>query len=315
MIYSPRTHLRASLQKRRRKGAALLAVLWVIALLIVVVGSVSTLLTPDIEMSGTRRQVFRARLLAESGLALALHPDVKPDDPILFREVAPGEGYKVTVIGEDSRLNPNVLLERQDRDTLRRVFRFWGLDLLQQDALINYLIDWVDPDNAVQNPGAEQRAYGRKDMPFNRPFRSVEEMSLVKGMQDVERLYPNWRDWFSVYASGVLDVNEAAPEVLSAVTGADIASCQRLRARRLGRDGIPNTKDDAPVTDIQTAISLLGTSTNNPQQLSSILSVTSTTRRILCTAQAGDTTRELGVVVQGAPGQAVSGQMLWLGEK
>jgi general secretion pathway protein K len=308
--YHPRTN-----SQQNRSGAALLAVLWVIALLILLVGSVTMLLTPDIEMSGTKRQILRARLLAESGLALAMHPDVRPDDPILFREFGPGEGYRVTIVGEDGRLNPNILLQRQDRDTLRRVFRAWGLDILQQDALINYLIDWVDPDNAVQNPGAEQRAYGRKDMPFNRPFRSIEEMSLVKGMRDVEQLYPNWRDWFSVYASGVLDVNEAAPEVLSAVTGADVMLCERLRARRLGKDGIPNTKDDAPLPDLQTALNLLGVTSSSLQDLSGILSVTSSTRRIVCTAQSGDTTRELGVVIQGAPGQGGGGEMLWLGEK
>jgi hypothetical protein len=175
-------------------------------------------------------------------------------------------------------------------------------------------MDWVDPDVFERSPGAEARAYGRPGFPFNRPFRSVEEMSMVKGMQLVEQAFPAWRTWFSTHASGVLDVNEAQPELISALTGADITLARQFRTRRLGPDGIANTKDDLPAPDLAIAISRLGIN-GNPQQLATLLSVSSGTRRIISSARVGNLTRQLGIVVQGAPGQTGVGAILWMAER
>lgn len=282
------------------RGSALLAVLWIIALLSLLVATTSLLVMQDVDTVGTRRQMFRARMLAEMGLAFAAHPDVKPDDSLLHQQIAEGEGFDVEIRGEDGRLNPNALLQRGDRDTLRRVFRYWGMDLAQADALIDAMTDWVDQDSFTMPKGAEFRQYNIPGMPFNRPFRSIEEMSLVRGMAQVEAVYPGWRDWFSVHASGSLDINEAEPEVLAAVTGADIVTCQQLLTRRLGRDGIRNTQDDARFPDLQTALRLLGVA-GNAQGAVSGLSVQSSTRRIISQGTTGGFTKAITAVVQGSP--------------
>jgi len=300
---------------RRRSGAALMAVLWIVALLIALVTTTSLLVMQDVEYDATRSQIFRARLLAETGVSLAMHPDVRPEDPLLHQMLEGDEELHVEVTGEDGRLNPNVLLLREDRDTLRRVFRYWGIeDLPTADALINYLLDWIDADVFERSPGAEARAYGRPGMPFNRPFRSVDEMTLVKGMDVIESLYPNWRDWFSIHASGVLDVNEAAPEIVSAVTGADLVMCQQFQARRLGPDGIRNTEDDLPAPDLSTAMARLGIA-GNPAQLAAVISVQSNTRRIVSTARVGKLTREIALVMRRLPGRGGSPGILWLSER
>jgi hypothetical protein len=300
-----------------RRGAALLAVLWVVALLIGLVAAASLLLVQDLDFNNTKRQVFRARMIGESALAIAMNPDVKPDDPLLRQVLGPDEKYEVEMVGEDGLLNPNTLLQREDRDTLRRVFRYWGLNPQQSDVVIDALLDWTDADDFVRVRGAESKAYGRKDMPFNRPFRSVEEMSLVRGMREVEQIYPDWRNWFSVYASGALDVNEARPEIISAVTGADIRMANQLRATRVGRDGILNTQDDAPFQDLSSAVALLGVGGVPMEVLSQILSVNSTTRRILVKVQVGDFQRQVAVVTRGAAGPGGAGgptAILWMGE-
>jgi general secretion pathway protein K len=297
------------------QGAALMAVLWIIGLLILLVTTTAMLVMQDAEFDATRSQIFRARLLAETGVSLAMHPDVRPDDPLLHQRLDGDEELHVEVTGEDGLINPNVLLLREDRDTWRRLLNFWGIkDLQASDAIINALMDWVDPDVFERSPGAEARAYGRPGFPFNRPFRSVEEMAMVKGMHMVEEVFPAWRTWFSTHASGVLDVNEAQPELLSALTGADVTLARQFRSRRLGPDGIPNTQDDLPAPDLGIAMSRLGIS-GNPQQLSAILSVSSVTRRIISTARVGDLKRQLGIVVQGAPGQSGMGAILWMAER
>jgi general secretion pathway protein K len=295
-------------------GSALLAVLWIIALLSLLVATTSLLVMQDVDTVGVRRQMFRARMLAEMGLAFASHPDVKPDDPLLHQVVAEGEGFDVEIRGEDGRLNPNVLLQRQDRETLRRVFRFWGMDLVQADGLIDALIDWTDQDSFTQPKGAEFRQYNIPGVPFNRPFRSVEEMSLVRGMAQVEAVYPGWRDWFSIHSSGALDINEAEPEVLAAITGADIVVCQQVQARRVGRDGIRNTRDDSLLPDLQTALRLLGVP-GNPEALIGILTVQSNTRRIISHGTTGGFTKSIVAVVQGSPqGGGVASTILELVE-
>lgn len=286
---------------RRVRGSALLAVLWVIALLAMLIATTSLLVMQDVDTIGARRQMFRARMLAEMGLAFAAHPDVKPDDLLLHQEIAPGDRFDVEIIGEDGRLNPNVLLKRNDREAMRRIFSFWGLQLLEADALIDAMMDWTDQDSFLQPKGAEFREYGTPGLPFNRPFRSVEEMSLVRGMAQVEALYPQWRDWFSIHASGMLDVNEAAPEIVSALTGADPYIAQQFFARRLGRDGIRNTLDDVVEPDLSSALRRLGIAID-PQAAAGLLSVASTTRRIVSHGTTGGFTKSIMVIVQGGIG-------------
>jgi len=281
-------------------GSALLAVLWIIALLSLLLATTSLLVMQDVDTVGVRRQMFRARMLAEMGLAFAAHPDVKPDDLLLHQVVAEGEGFDVEIRGEDGRLNPNALIMRGDRETLRRVFRFWGMNLTEADALIDALTDWVDQDSFTMPKGAEFRQYNVPGMPFNRPFRSVDEMALVRGMAQVEAAYPGWRDWFSVHAAGTLDINEAEPEVLAAVTGADIVVCRQLEARRLGRDGIRNTQDDARFPDLATALRLLGVA-GDAQGLAGVLAVQSGTRRIVSQGTTGGFSKSITAVVQGSP--------------
>lgn len=305
-LYSP-------LSIRRHSGAALLAVLWVIALLIGLVAGASLLLTQDLDAAAAKRQIFRARMLAEGALAIAMNPDVKAEEPLLRRQLADDEEYEVQMTGEDGLINPNVLLQREDRETFRRIFRYWGMTLPQADALIDALIDWVDADDFKRINGAESKAYGLNGMPFNRPFRSIEEMAMVRGMQEVEQAYPEWRTWFSVYASGALDVNEARPEVISAVTGAQIRLAQNLRTSRLGRDGLLNTQDDTPMPDLTSALAMLGIANANPTAMAGILSVTSGTKRLVVRVRVGDLKRELSAVVRGGIGQGATA-ILWMSE-
>lgn len=300
MMLPFKIHGNQSARARASSGAALLAVLWVIALLIGLVAGASLLLTQDLDAAAAKRQVFRARMLAESALAIAMN-DVQPDDPLLRRQISEDEEYEVQMTGEDGFLNPNILLQREDRETLRRVFRYWGMTLPQADELIDLLIDWVDADDFRRIKGAEKKEYGRTGKPFNRPFRSIEEMSMVRGMEVIEQAYPEWRTWFSVYASGALDLNEARPEIVSAVLGVDMRSAQSLRRTRLGRDGLLNTQDDA-ILDLASALALLGI----PNVNAANVGVQSATKRLVIRVRVGDLTRELSAVIRGAIGQGAT---------
>lgn len=310
------------------RGSALLAVLWIVALLTLLVGTTTLLLREDVETAATRRQMFRARLLAEQGLAIACHPDVKQDDEALLRhEVEKGIGWIVEMEGEDGRINPNRLIESRDRITLGRIFTAWGLKSDEREKLVDAMFDWVDPDDFTSGlGGAESKFYNTKGYPFNRPFRTVDEMALVRYMDAVERIYPNWRSWFSVEASGTIDVNEASAEVLSAITGANMVNASSIVARRVGPDGKLHTKDDALFQDVQTALLALGVSAVGGapgQGAPSILGVQSAITRIKSTGVTPDFRRTIYAIVNRptspTPGAAAAGggatQILRFGEE
>ena len=288
-----------------------MAVMWIIALLTMLVGTAALLLKEGVETINARRDVFRARMLAEAGLAIGASPEVKPDDQTLLRrEVAPDEGFIVTVNGEDARINPNRLLMNEDpinRGVWLNIMRAWGLKLDEAEIVVDSLYDWVDQDDFQRLHGAEKKFYNTPGMPFNRPFRSVDEMALVRGMGEVERRYPNWREWFSVYSSGTVDVNEASAEVLVALTGADPTMAQQFVARRSGADGIRHTEDDVLYQDLPTALRMLGVSASNPQLSGSVLGVHSSIVRIESVGVVGPFKRKLFAVINRGLGQIGGG--------
>ena len=297
--------------KRKERGSALMAVMWIIALLTMLVGTAALLLKEGVETINTRRDIFRARMLAEAGLAIGANPEVKPDDQnLLRREVGPEEGYIVTVNGEDARLNPNRLLVGDDpanRGVLLNIMRAWGLKLDEAEIVVDSLYDWVDQDDLQRIHGAEKKFYNSPGLPFNRPFRSVDEMAQVRGMGEVDRRYPNWRDWFSVYSSGVVDVNEASAELLVALTGADPTMAQQFVARRAGADGIRHTEDDVLYQDLPTALRMLGVSSSNPQLSSTVLGVRSSIVRIESIGVVGPFKRKMFAVINRGLGQVGGG--------
>lgn len=104
---------RNGLMKARlsHSGFALLVVLWSIGIMSVTVVGLTTLVQVQLEEHAAQARQFRARLLAESGLAVALCPQVKRGDPILQKKISAELGYEVTICSEGERLNLNALLQ------------------------------------------------------------------------------------------------------------------------------------------------------------------------------------------------------------
>ena len=208
--------------------------------------------------------------------------------------------------------------------TLGRIFTAWGLKSDEREKLIDALIDWVDADDFISGlGGAESKFYQSKGLPFNRPFRTIDEMAQVRYMDEVERIYPNWRSWFSVYASGTVDVNEASAEVLSAITGANSVNAASIVSRRMGFDGKLHTKDDALFQDVQSALAALGVTATGGAGAPSILGIQSSITRIKSTGVTPDFRRTIYAIVNrptspmpgGAGGGGAATSILWLGEE
>ena len=287
-------------------GAALIAVLWLIAILGLAAITTLRVISFDMELVTAKIHGSRASQLAEIGIALGCNPALERTDPLLHRIDPPNnEELHVTLTSEGARFNINSLIFSQDKSLLRSIFIHWGLDLDSAQALTDAFTDWTDPDSQTALNGAELNDYnklGRINQPFNRPFYDIEEMRLVLGMETIETLRPDWRDWFTVWSSGTLDLNEASPELISIAADITTAQASVIPETVRGPDTLRDTPDDRPFPDVPTALSLLGIPPDN-QQISARFTATDTTTRITSTARSADSTRRITAIVRNRTGR------------
>ena len=273
---------------RRRaseRGAALIAVFWLIAILSLLIFTTVRVLRNDVQLTISQKKAFRARQLAEMGLAVGVNPSTRETDLFLLKPtpamlanfgLAEGERYEVRIKGEGGKFNINAILAQlqvDESDTLLEdIFAQWlsGTDEAFAERefrdlaaeIVDALVDWVDQDSLERFNGAEEDYYleqeGKLNYPFNRPFYSLDEVLLVRGMKQVVAAKPNWRDFFTIYSAGKLDLNEAEAEAIALATGVDVEEAQELVEMRFGPDGIEDTEDDHKFGRVGEVFAVLG---------------------------------------------------------
>ena len=284
----------------------MVAVLWLIAVLGMATMVALRVVSFDMELTTAKVHGSRARNIAEIGIAVGSNPVVKRSDPILHHfDEAAGGGYDVRVVSEGGRFNINTILLRNDTALLRDLFISWGLELDAAQAVTACLADWIDVDDDVSLNGAEKDWYtdqGRINQPFNRPFYNIDEMRLVRGMDLVEAARSDWRNWFTVWSSAGLDLNEAPAELIAAATGISVELASSIPQTVCGSDGIRDTEDDVPFKDVNTALALLGLDVNSRPDLVQRFTVNDTTTRIESTGTADSAKRRITVIVRNRSG-------------
>jgi len=284
-------------------GSALLVTLWAVVMIAGFVIALVAQFDSSLQADLARNGLFRARLLSESGLSIARSPLVLPGDPVLTQTTDEGT-FTAVIISEGGRININKVLESEDLPLLESLFTAWGMEISEIDPVVDALLDWVDGDDLERLAGAESDFYkeqGLEGYPPNRPFRTVEEMGNVAGMSRVEEIKPDWRNFFTVWSSGPLDVNEANEELLEIV--ADIApqQAQRVVEFRLGDDGEVGTKDDGVFASLEEFRILTGIPTRKFELYQDRLSVSDSIQRIESTGKVGRFAVTLRVVVAETP--------------
>lgn len=259
-----------------RKGAVLLLVLWAVILLSAILVKVYGIISVDVDQAVVENKTLRARLLAESGLALARHPEIERDSPLLKHE-APGggESMEVKIASEGARLNLNALLSQPppaqegepsapvlEDGVLPRLLVSWGLTGEEAETVRDRLADWIDADSLTRLDGAEREAYadaGQGAYPLNRPFQSMDEVREVLGVAELlDARRPGWEDAFTLYGGSGLDLQEAPAELIAAVCGVTPAQAGVLVRTRQGRDRVDGTKDDVVWKSAAEALRTLG---------------------------------------------------------
>jgi type II secretory pathway component PulK len=289
------------------EGTALLAVIWLIAILAIAALATTRVVSFDMNVASAKIHGFRAKQLAEMGIAVASNPVVKRSDPILKRgDDESGEGFDVKILSEGARFNLNAILLRDDKALLRTTFESWGLDLDSAQQITDAMSDWIDADDEVALNGAEIEWYekeGRTNQPFNRPFYSLDEIRLVRGMDQIEAVKPDWRNWFTIWSSGALDANEASAELIAAAAEVSVDIADGVVEQVRGPDGIRDTEDDAPFQNVNEVLALLGVDTNARPDILQRFTVNDTTVRIESTGSAEGAKRKIILTLRNRTGR------------
>lgn len=286
---------------RRQRGSALMLMIWAVLLMSVTVMGVVEYIRSSAKESLQAAYQFRALHLAESGLAVGLHPNTRRGDMVLKQKVGPDSGFDVVINYEGARIPINYSTDERLREAIYNLFIYWQLNADEAGIAADSLADWVDNDNTPRANGAEADYYqqlGIYDAPRNQGFARVEEMLLVRGMDAVDRKKPDWREFFSIYGEGQIDLRTVFKDVLLAVTGASETDVTRFISERDGADGIPGTEDDRRIRDDE-AYQLLGLSGDRLNSIRAIVNDDDTTlRRITSVGWVGDKRTKIVVVTR-----------------
>ena len=289
------------------RGLALAAVLWLILILSFTIIAAIKVVSYDLDVSLSGIHGFRAKQMAEMGIAVGANPLVERSDPLLkMWSESDDEGYDVTLTTEGAKFNINSILMGEDKILLSNMFMEWGMDVDMAGEVVDCLVDWVDRNDEESLNGAEVGWYeerGRLNQPFNRPFYDVAEMRLVKGMDLVETLRPDWESWFTIWSSGSLDINEASAEMIAVAAEVSVEEADLIPETVRGPDGIRDTEDDAPFASAEEALALLGLDGSLRPDIVSRFGVNDTATRIESIGVAAGAKRKITVVVRNRTGQ------------
>lgn len=280
-----------------RRGSALLIVFWAVIVMSICVLGLVEYLYSGLDETTALKFDSRARQLAESGVALATHPGVTRDDPVLRQTLGPGEGFEVRMRSEGGRLNINAIIQKQHWVALQNLFVEWGMQATDIANLIHELKGGDGLDLLGQNVVAAPNQTDNK-LKFIRQFQSVDEMLTVPGMGLVAKAKPDWRDYFTVWSEGPLDVNDAPADLIAAVTGAGMEQAEQFVSMRNGSDGLPGTQDDIIFKDIDQVRSLLGIPKGTFDAMKDLVSLQDSVIRIESTGTFGTYRRKITAVAR-----------------
>jgi hypothetical protein len=285
-------------------GAALLLALWALFLLSAMVIAWALNISSRLAVSANANRVLSAEAMASSGAEVALAREITPSSANLHRKIGNGDSYDVQMTGECGRLNLNFLTQGEDPNKvqiLRQYLSVKGVDLNEQDLMMDSLLDWVSQNRGLQHLNAcpETDDYH----PPHQPLGSVDELKKVCGWADFTSK-PGWDGDFTVaQGCGAIDVAYASRDVLRALLAAfGGAGDDRVNAflqLRQGPDGIDGTADDG-VVNPNAVLPMLGIQAASNQAIQSLIQSPykgSYVFRVVSVGKSGDVTRSVQMIV------------------
>lgn len=241
---------------RSSAGVALIVVLWAVALISAAMLGLAAILQRQLGQEVAALQNSRATLVAESGLQMALHPQIQPAmaaeaSRVLSGELQTGWGVKVSfevgaedLRGEEGKINLNALA-MGDRDFCRRILTnllgVWDVNPTTSSAFIDALLDYVDPDDQTTGNNDLTEALAKDG-----PLENLDELEKVPGWRQVmeESREKNWKNKFTIFGSGKLSLKSADQDLIEVWLGLPEGGATNFVQARLGPDQIFGSQDD-----------------------------------------------------------------------
>jgi general secretion pathway protein K len=204
---------------------ALIAILWLVALLTLLATTVVTLSVTHRRTAERYAEAVQADMTVDAAIRVVLLRLIAPSDH--------GAGWPVDQPQGLSILDENVILTVQreagridlntaDPDLLTAFFAGNGWRETDARSMAARIVDWRDADDETGEGGAESREYAAAKLsyaPHNGPFESVDELRQVLGS---ERIRTDLLDSFTVFthALGCIE-SVATPAVRRGLQWAD----------------------------------------------------------------------------------------------
>jgi general secretion pathway protein K len=258
-----------------RRGAALVAVMWVLVIVSMIISSFAFEMQLEARILSAQRKRLKADQLALAGIELARALiDFEQEDPaaekVLYEEpyknkavqLADGAPIDYSEVLGDGIVELRIDFERGRRnvremsdDEWRELFEQAGVPNVEWDTLLSCLTDWEDEDELTSLNGAEsddpfyrERGYECK----NAPIDTVDELLLIKEWTeeilygtppDAETPISGIADQLTVWGDGKINPNSASREVLYSLGLAEDV-IEAILELRMGPDGEAGTEDD-----------------------------------------------------------------------
>jgi general secretion pathway protein K len=275
----------------KTQGAqALLLVLWAMFVMSFAILGLLQLLKINVGTAVAMDRLAIASSLAFAGITMGRNPAFVTDGKVVTQQFENGSSLEVSAVSENSKLNINRVLAGGDRNVLQSLFRIWGLSNAECSTVIDCLQDYVEPGDVRRMNGAKRQQYraaGRQG-PSGKPFRSIEEMSSVLNFDLVTRRKENWRDYFTIYGAGSLDLTTAPADLIRAVCRVGDSGAQSLLKKRSPENG--------GLKDLDAARVAMGMTNTEFNDLSSRLSVGGNVRRVKSVGALRQSTRTIEAV-------------------
>ena len=234
-----------AVRKYRRRGSALLTVLWLTAALSAIGLAVANNVRGETERAATNVDDTRAWFAARGGIERVMLrmqwglPFYEPKQRVMELDF-PTATVHVEIIPETSKLNLNGARPEE----LARLLEAMGVPADRVLEITGAIVDWRTPDALHASPlDAFYLGQSPSFSPRHASFQENEELLLVKGVtpelyygSSLDRSRPGLRDCLSVYGStGLIDINTARGETMQAagIAATDVASILKLRAQQL----------------------------------------------------------------------------------
>ena len=229
----------------KMRGAALVLVLWVVALLTTTIAAFALTARVEHLQGRVTGDLAGGEQIAHAGIDYALsrmratptqpswHADGRP-----YRWQFDGHVVELRIVDETGKVD----LNKADLNLLQGLLRALGVAPDKAARLAGAIVDWRDVDSLLQvSGGAETADYQAAGLPYgakNAPFDSISELQRVLGMEP--ELYAKLAPLVTVYGSGRPSPRFAPAPVLTAL-GMDAALITAQRERADGSAGMGET--------------------------------------------------------------------------